>query len=454
MDYEKKYKDLVEAVKELQEANPSDEGIQKWVEDNIPELAESKDEKIRKLIIKHFKEIANSNGQSWISLDIPYILDWLEEQGEYANFRNKIQIGDKVTRNEDGVLVNLSQLKRVAKPADKVESKFKVGDWITNGDYTWKIVEVKPLDYILQSQDGNIVDDTISYVDKQFHFFTIEDAKPGDVLVSESNCGLGTWYCIFKSLDGDESMTVYCYLTRDGRFETKKELCFDKDPRSVKPATKEQRDTLEKAMADVGYRWNPDEKKLEKIEQKPWSEEDKKMLEYAINMIEWYSVVDKSKSKRVSDWLKFLKDRVQLQNLTVTDKELAQAKKEAYNDALNKIEYHSGEPTFDDGWSAAIWYFKKRNMQPQPKQEWSEEDNIMIHDIDYALRCQITYPISRLQSMSAWILNLKNRVQPQLQWKPSDEHMDALRYVTNFDYGGYKATLVSLYEQFKRLKEK
>lgn len=28
MEYEKKYRDLVEAVKELQEANPYDEGIQ------------------------------------------------------------------------------------------------------------------------------------------------------------------------------------------------------------------------------------------------------------------------------------------------------------------------------------------------------------------------------------------------------------------------------------------
>ena len=72
------------------------------------------------------------------------------------------------------------------KPADTVESKFKVGDWITNGDYTWKIVEVKPLDYILQSQDGNIVDDTISHVDEQFHSFTIEDAKDGDTLINKN----------------------------------------------------------------------------------------------------------------------------------------------------------------------------------------------------------------------------------------------------------------------------
>lgn len=70
------------------------------------------------------------------------------------------------------------------KPNNNTKPKFKVGDWITNGDYTWKIVEVKPLDYILQSQDGNIVDDTISHVDTNFSLWTIEDAKDVDVLAS------------------------------------------------------------------------------------------------------------------------------------------------------------------------------------------------------------------------------------------------------------------------------
>ena len=314
---EEKAKAYDEAIERAKSKIKNDKDHVLYEDDVIeifPELAESEDERIRKIISDillidsdDIREILESNNVLMQDIDA-----WLEKQGEHANFRNKIQIGDKVTRNEDGVLVNLSQLKRVAR----------------------------------------------------------KDEKQGEQKTAE------------------------------------------------------------------------------------WSEEDEKMLDYALDMIEWYSVVDKSKSKRVNDWLKFLKDRVRLQNLTVTDEELAQAKKEAYNDALNKIEYHSGEPTFDDGWSAAIWYLKKKNMQLQPKQEWSEEDNIMIHDIDYALRCQIIYPISRLQSMSAWILNLKNRVQLQSQWKPSDEHMDALRYVTNFDYGGYKVTLVSLYEQLKRLKEK
>ena len=57
----------------------------------------------------------------------------------------------------------------------------------------------------------------------------------------------------------------------------------------------------------------------------------------------------------------------------VTDEELAQAKKDAYNEALNKIEYHSGEPTFDDGWGAAIWFLKKRNAMPQKQWKPTEE---------------------------------------------------------------------------------
>lgn len=88
------------------------------LESIFPELKESEDEKVRKDILRYFKDL-NEQGyetKRWIA--------WLEKQGEHSDFRNKIQIGDKVTRNKDGVLVNLSQLERVAKPNEKqVEQK-------------------------------------------------------------------------------------------------------------------------------------------------------------------------------------------------------------------------------------------------------------------------------------------------------------------------------------------
>ena len=67
-----------------------------------------------------------------------------------------------MTRNSDGVLVNLSQLKRVAKkdekqgeqkPADKVEPKFQKGDWVVistaRGD---RIVQIASVEYL---KDGH-----------------------------------------------------------------------------------------------------------------------------------------------------------------------------------------------------------------------------------------------------------------------------------------------------------
>lgn len=48
MNYEQRYKEALKAVKELQEANLSDDGIQNWVNEKFPELRENEDERIRK----------------------------------------------------------------------------------------------------------------------------------------------------------------------------------------------------------------------------------------------------------------------------------------------------------------------------------------------------------------------------------------------------------------------
>jgi len=75
----KAYDRALEAVKRLLEVNPSDEGIQNWVNENFPELCESKDERIRKALIEHFRwnvqQILND-------FDNKEVLAWLEKQGE------------------------------------------------------------------------------------------------------------------------------------------------------------------------------------------------------------------------------------------------------------------------------------------------------------------------------------------------------------------------------------
>jgi hypothetical protein len=45
-------------------------------------------------------------------------------------------------------------------------------------------------------------------------------------------------------------------------------------------------------------------------EQKSWNEEDKRMFDYALDMIEWYGGKNEKRVRLVSDWLKSLKQRI------------------------------------------------------------------------------------------------------------------------------------------------
>jgi len=123
MDYEKKYKEMKARVLEMGRGYVKglDYSKPRQIAEYIdPELKESEDERIREAIIKCLKWLRDE--ARWTDVygsSFDSIFSWLEKQGEHANFLSKIQVGDKVTRNEDGVLVNLSQLKRVAKPAEK-----------------------------------------------------------------------------------------------------------------------------------------------------------------------------------------------------------------------------------------------------------------------------------------------------------------------------------------------
>ena len=310
----KRYDDVVSKLERFMAQGVNPLITRADVQDFFPELAEPEDERIRKRLLEYFKSFTSETFFNGVPTNDA--IAWLEKQGEHANFRNKIQIGDKVTRNEDGVLVNLSQLKRVAKkdekqseqkPADKVEHKFKVGDWIVFNGLTLYIKEVVK-GYYRTISKGGITNSYDWDIDNVARLWTIQDAKNGDVLVDKYNN-----ISIYKEIEG-VCWRSYIYLGCDNRLYGFN-IGGSHMQNNTKPATKEQRDLLFQKMKKAGYEWDADAKVLKKIEQKSsWSEEDEKMLECAIDMIEWYSVVNKSKSKLVSDWLKLLKDRVQSQN--------------------------------------------------------------------------------------------------------------------------------------------
>lgn len=261
---------------------------------------------------------------------------WLEKQGEHARFRESIQVGDKVTRNEAGDLVNLSQLERIAKPS-QCESKHYVE---VCGDNRFEIIEKAKKEIISST---NI------------------ETRPEEMAVLDS------------------------FLYR----------CWQ-----------------------MGW--------LERYEeQKPaWSEEDKAILQDAIYFISEYQKSNRcidegcmQNSVTCEKWLKSLKDRV----------------------------------------------------QPQPKQEWSEEDSTRLYWVIQWLSFVKMYNNAPLDTKHIdedikWLKSLKPKqnqydkgynngysAAKYLQWKPSEEEMEALLYALGKGGTYNREALNRLYNNLKKL---
>ena len=101
----------------------------------IPELKENEDERIRKMLIyqmERWHEAALENNAVQDIKDSADAITWLENQNSNAdNANNEYWRGYREGKQE--VIDKYAELEKQGeeKPTDKVESKFKVGDWIT-----------------------------------------------------------------------------------------------------------------------------------------------------------------------------------------------------------------------------------------------------------------------------------------------------------------------------------
>lgn len=197
------------------------------------------------------------------------------------------------------------------KPSDKVEPKFKVGDWVVyyRNDSSREVLQVYDIrDGRYYFTDNVHFSWSVKECDEKSHLWTIQDAKPGDVLACENG-----WTCIFKCLN-DNLFSSYCFMDHEGWFCEDGGQGHTLDNRicgEIYPATNEQCDTLMKAMADAGYTFDFDKRELKKIEQKSaeWSEEDEKKFADACIMLDWYKGNNWWTAQYIKDWLKSLKDR-------------------------------------------------------------------------------------------------------------------------------------------------
>ena len=134
------------------------------VQDFFPELAESEGEKVRKALLEMVHD--TTGDELWVDYNVhkEEALSWLERQGEHANFLSKIQVGDKVTRNEAGVLVNLLQLKRVAKPSEEQEQKASYTTIVKTGDGGINALVTLPIEMKTAEESLGIDSDTYNKI--------------------------------------------------------------------------------------------------------------------------------------------------------------------------------------------------------------------------------------------------------------------------------------------------
>ena len=336
--------DYKEKLKEALNSDNTDYEVVRWIEQNFPELKESEDERIRKGIIRCVKGNMPDNDFR------KKYLAWLEKQGEHKKFRDSIQVGDKVTRNEDGVLVNLSQLSRVAKKEEKQG-------------------EQKPVDY----KNANI---------QQKDFVPKENTPRysiGDVLCDKS--------CNMLNKESQHNFKIT---------------------------------DIKNGMYICG-KWSI-----------PISQQDE--YELVAKMIEQKSVDIVEPKFKIGDTVK-----------------------STFSDISYYITGVSNDYYMTDTGCIIMFNAQDNFELSKQKPAWSEEDNIILSRIiaDYErsneewFNAQKSSPHGR---KITWLKSLKDRVQPQNTWKPSDEQMKSLRWVIEYGNTTQTETLKGIYEQLKKLR--
>lgn len=226
-------------------------------------------------------------------------LNKLEKQGEnktdFSNIRVWKYIVDMVLTEKDGIgnYLDNPDTERIAKklqekygniekqgkqkPTDKTTPKFKVGDWILNNVcFPMQIASIKDSMYIFTEGDAI----SVSFIDENYHLWTIKDAKDGDVLYSIDS----KQPFIYKERPQFSQARGYCCINKFGEFAiwntSKCVICTDK----YIPATKIQRDQLFQQMKEAGYEWDAEKKELKKIEPKILDADNELLQNYRSNI--------------------------------------------------------------------------------------------------------------------------------------------------------------------------
>lgn len=151
--------------------------------------------------------------------------------------------------------------------------KFKEGDWLVayNEDLPRLITAVTFDGYELEDVNGHKVSICHRTIENLCILWTLKDAKPGDVLISEDD----KHPFIFKKFLG-YAPSAYCGIdTTDSIYINNEDLPWTRD--TVRPATYKEKQQFFNRLEAEGYKWNAESLTLTKI-QKKWRDNEKNTI--------------------------------------------------------------------------------------------------------------------------------------------------------------------------------
>lgn len=162
----------------------------------------------------------------------------------------------------------------VQNSADKIKPRFNVGDWIVfiKSKSVYQVEKKENYEYTLRHILGGSLCLPFSN-EGLIREWTIQDAMDGDVLsfYSEYKSNKIVQIGIIEKYVGkyggcSNTFKIYAGVNWDNNLQIGKYMgcSINMGCSNIHPATKEQRDTLMKAMNDAGYEWDAENKELKK----------------------------------------------------------------------------------------------------------------------------------------------------------------------------------------------
>ena len=207
------------------------------------------------------KASLQTNERAWLYL-VSDVLTWKDGIGQYLDDPRVQELAKRLCNEYSQKLYNPSNtVNNEQKSADKIEPKFKVGDWVifTTSERVYQVEKKENYEYTLRDIHGRSFCVYFSN-EELIREWTIQDAKDGDVIQ------LGKVTAIFKKYIGREKCICYCSFCKNGGFEIPIENGEDNvyGCHNSAPATREQSNVLMNAMNNAGYEWDIEKKELKK----------------------------------------------------------------------------------------------------------------------------------------------------------------------------------------------